>query len=214
MTNLTPLRLPANITGAQPTGKPDDLRMVRPTFLAPAPTDPKATAHAVGAHVIRLPRSFEARATKIDGAPVLLARAGKAVHVLVDSVGGVVEVIGWSAEQVDAIREWLDVAAVTPENQTELEKLLAKIGERTGGRPIEGKDVTAAEAARLDKLLSLSASTAPMIDNSYVAARATTGDAREVDRLVALAATMDDGATSGDSEVDRLVRLADGLSDG
>ncbi|WP_154096514.1 hypothetical protein [Microbacterium testaceum] len=214
------LRLPAHITGQQPTGKPDDLRTVRPTILAPAPTDAKATAHAVGAHIIRLPRGFEARAAKLDGVPVLFAREGRAVHLFCDSTTGVVEVTGLSAAQVEAVADWMHAAdAAAPENESDLSMYLAKIGERTRGRPIEGKHVTAAEAAHLGRLLEadrlgLTASTDPMIDNSYVATRGITGSSAEIDRLVALADTFDDGSTSGDGEVDRLARLANGLSDG
>lgn len=214
------LRLPAHITGAQPTGAPDTLRTVRPTFLAPSPTDTKATAHAVGAHIVRLPRTFEARASMLDGVPVLLSRNGRQVHILVDSIVGVVEVVGWNAEQIAGVHEWLDDSAVTPETESDLSMYLSKLGDRTGGRPIEGKHLTASEAARLgkvleaDRLLRLSASIDPNVDNTYAATKATTGDAREVERLVALAATLDDGASSGDAEVDRLARLAAGLSDG
>ncbi|WP_295852014.1 hypothetical protein [uncultured Microbacterium sp.] len=214
------IKLPAHITGAQPTGAPDTLRVVRPTFLAPALTDTKAHAHAIGTHVVRLPRRFEARSAKIDNTPVLIARDGKAVHVLTYSVSGIVEVVGWNAEQVAGVHEWLDAAAAAPENQTELAKFLESLPDRNGGRPIEGKDLTPAEAARLGKLMEderlmrLSASVDPLVDNSYVATRASGGDAREVDRLVALAATLYYGARSGDGEIDRLVRLADNLSDG
>lgn len=206
------IKLPNSVTGQQPTGAPDTLRSVRPRFLAPSPTDTKATAHAVGAHVIRLPRNFEARATKIDGTPVLFARNGKAVHVLVDSVSGVMEVTGFNAQQVEGILEWLDTAASAPE--TELDAVLERVAARNPGRvDLDPKD-TSRDAKRAFSILGLSASVDPNVDNSYVAARATTGDAREVDRLVALADTLDDGASSGDGEVDRLVRLADNLSDG
>lgn len=190
------IQLPKSITGKQPTGAPDTLRTVPPRFVAPALTDPKATAHAVGAHVIRLPRSIEARATKIDGAPVLFARNGKAVHVFTDSIEGVVEVIGWNAEQVDGIRTWLDVAATAP--PTELDALLDRISARKPNRVDLDPTATDPDTKRAVQLLGLS-----------------TGDAREVDRYLALSDEMDDdSATGGDSEVDRLARMAENLSDG
>lgn len=189
------IKLPPDIAGQQPTGRPDDLRTVRPRFLAPSPTDSRATAHAVGAHVIRLPRGFEARATKLDGVPVLFARNGKAVHLLVDSVGGVVEIDGLSAEQTEGIREWMDAAAVAP--QSELEGLLERISERFPERRHLDPKATDRDTKRALKLIGLSA-----------------GDAREVDRLLALAAEMDDGGASGGAEVDRLAKLASELMDG
>lgn len=212
------IKLPAHITGHQPTGAPDTLRTVRPRFLAPALSDARATAHAVGAHVIRLPRGMESRAAKLDNTPVLFARKGKTMHLLVDSVGGVMEIDGLSAEQIAGVHEWLDAAAMAPEKETDLERFLAKIGERTGGRAIEGKHLTASEADRLGKLLEadrlgLSDAIHPDVDNTARATASKASSSAEVDRLVALAATMDDSTTSGDAEVDRLARLGDSLGD-
>lgn len=189
------IKIPAHITGAQPTGAPDTLRTVRPTFLAPALSDTRASAHAVGAHVIRLPRGMEARSSKLDGVPVLFARNGRQVHVLVDSTVGVVEVIGWSAEQVGAVHEWMDAAEIAP--ATELDAILDRIAARNPGRVDLDPADKSRDTKRALQLLGLS-----------------TGDASEVDRYLALSDELDDGATSGDSEVDRLARLADNLSDG
>lgn len=189
------IKLPPHITGQQPSGRPDDLRTVRPTFVAPAPTDPRATAHALGAHVVRLPRTFQAQASQIDGVPVLLARNGAQVHVLVDSTVGVVEVIGFNAQQVEGIREWLDAAAVAPE--TELDALLDRIDARTPGRVDIDPTDKHPDTQKALKLVGLSAT-----------------DDREVTRLLALADTLEDGGASGDAEVTRLAKLGDSLGDG
>lgn len=188
-------KLPRSVTGQQPTGAPDTLRSVRPQFVAPAPTDTRASAHAVGSHVIRLPRTFEARAARVDGVDVLLSRNGRQVHVLVDSNVGVQEVTGFSAEQVAGVHAWLDAAATAPE--TELEAVLDRVSARNPGRVDLDPTAKDPDTKRALKLLGLTAT-----------------DSREVDRLLELAATLDDGTSSGDGEVDRLVRLADNLSDG
>ena len=189
------IQLPNSVTGNQPTGLPETLRAVRPTVMAPSPTDPKASAHAIGSHVLRLPRGYEARPTRLDGVPVLLARHGKQVHVFADSIEGVVEVVGLSADQVEGIREWLDAAAVAP--ASELEALLERISERFPERRTLDAKATDRDTKRALKLIGLSAT-----------------EDREVDRYLTLAAELDDGGASGGAEVDRLVRLAENLSDG
>lgn len=191
------IQLPRHITGRQPKGTPDSLQTVRPTILAPSPTDPKATAHAVGTHVIRLPRGVEARATKLDGVPVLFAREGKQAHVFVDSLGGVVEVVGFNTAQVDGIHAWLDAAATVPENQSELSTLLDRISARDPGRVDLDPKATDRDTRRAFQLIGL-----------------TSAEDREVDRYLALAATLDEGDESGDTEVTRLAKLASELTDG
>ncbi len=188
------IKLPQTIIDGQPTGAPETLRVVPPTITPPPPTDPRATAHAVGAHVIRLPRGMEARAATIDNVPVLFARRAKAAHVFCDSAEGVVEVVGFSAEQIEAVHEWLDAAAVAP--QSELEGLLERISARFPERRTLDPKATDRDTRRALKIIGLSAD-----------------EDRAVDRYLALAAELDDGAASGDSEVDRLAKLGDSLGE-
>lgn len=180
------INLPAAVTGAQPTGTPDSLRTIPPTIVAPSTGD--SSAYAIGAHVIRLRTKLEAAPAEIDGVPVLFVtdREGKAVHVLADSRHGITEVIGWTPQQLDEIRT-------------------AHFG---------GLGITSAETPAKGTVVQLTSSIDGNRDNTFHATRAAAGTDREVDRLVALAAAMDDGAAPDDAEVMRLARMADNLGDG
>jgi len=180
------IKLPTAVTGAQPTGAPDTIRAVTPTCLA----GPRAHAisQALGAHVVRLPLKTVAVEVVVDRVPVMFlsSRNGAQINVLADTRGGVVELVGWAADQLDEIRT----------------VHFGGLGVGTVETPAEGT------------VVQLSASIDPNIDHGFVAGRATAGGDREVDRLVALAASLDDSAASGDAEVDRLAKLAETLSDG
>lgn len=181
------LHLPPHISGARPSGAPDSLRLVPPTGVAPGLSG-SGTSIALGAHVARISPKLEVVQAEVDGAAVLFLadRDGRRVHVLVDTSTGPAEVVGWSAEQIDEIRE----------------------------NHFGGLGVGTAKAPATRTALQLSAPIDPNVDNSYVATRAAAGTDREVSRLVELAANLDDSASSGDAEVDRLAKLADSLSDG
>lgn len=159
------LRLPASVTGRQPKGTPETLRSVQP-FAVVAPIPLPAKVRAIGSHTIRLREKLQTAAATIDGVEVLFASDldGREVHVLADTSHGIVEVLGWTAEQHDAIRrDYFDGRGIKP----------------------------------------------------AATSRPAPSATPEVDRLVALAATLDDeNAPSGDAEVDRLAKLASELTDG
>jgi hypothetical protein len=181
------LHLPSHIIGARPSGALDSLRLVPPTAVAPGLSG-SATSIALGAHVARISSKLQAVQAEVDGTAVLFLtdRDGRRVHVIVDTSTGPAEVVGWSAEQIDEIRT----------------------------THFGGLGVGTAKAPAAGTAVQLSAAIDPMLDNTFHATRAAAGTDREVDRLVALADTLDASASSGDAEVDRLVKLADGLSDG
>lgn len=194
MTSPAPLRLPANVTGRQPKGTPDSLQAVRPVSVV-APMPMEAKVRAIGTHAIRIRKEMQTAAATIDGVEVLYVSDvdGREMHVLADTNYGIVEILGWTAEQHDFIRRtYFDGRGIKP---------------ATTSRPAPAKTTD------VDRLLKLSESIDGNVDNGYLATRATLGDS-EVDRLVALATTLDDGASPGDSEVDRLAKLGDSLSNG
>ncbi len=178
------IKLPTAVTGAQPTGAPDTIRAVAPTCLAGPHAH--ATSQALGAHLVRLPLKTDAVEAVVDRVPVLLlsSRNGARINVLADTRGGVVELVGWTGEQLDAIRR-----------------------DHFGGLGLTAK------VPATGTVVQLTSAVDGNLYNTFDATRTTAGADREVDRLVALAATMDDG-TSGDAEVDRLAKLADNLADG
>lgn len=180
------IMLPAAVTGAQPTGAPETIRAVTPTCLAGPSAH--ATSQALGAHLVRLPLKTDAVEAVVDRVPVLYlcSRNGAQINVLADTRSGVVELIGWTGEQLDAIR-----------------------GDHFGGLGI-----TTAKAPAAGTTVQLTSSVDGNLDNTFLATRATAGGDREVSRLVALADTLDDNGSSGDADVDRLAKLGDSLSDG
>ncbi|WAC68549.1 hypothetical protein [Microbacterium sp. SL75] len=180
------IHLPGHLVSRQPTGTPDGLRTIPPTILAPSTSD--SSAYAVGTLVVRIRTRLEAVPAEIDGVPVLFVtdREGKAVHVLADSRHGITEVVGWTADQLDEIRT----------------------------NHFGGLGVGTAKAAAAGTVVQLSNSIDGNLDNTFHATRATAGGDREIARLVALSASMDDNGTGGNTEVDRLAKLGDSLSDG
>ncbi|CAH0172576.1 hypothetical protein [Microbacterium sp. Bi128] len=200
------IKLPPAVTGKQPTGTPDSLRAVSPISVLAHPTL-DANSQALGAHVVRLRKGLEASHAVIDGVHTMFVAdaSGREVKVLADTVTGIVEVIGWTADQLDTIRrEHFDgrgikapaTAPGKPAARTtadEVDRLLDTIP----GRALEAKHAHLPAAKRVGQLLGLSSA-----------------DGREVDRLLALTATLDDGTSPGDAEVDRLAKLAETLTDG
>lgn len=181
------IHLPPHISAARPSGAPDSLRLVPPTAVAPGLSG-SGTSIALGAHVARISSKLEAVQAEVDGTAVLFLtdRDGRRVHVIVDTSTGPAEVVGWSAEQVDDIRE----------------------------THFGGIGVGAAKAPAAGTTVQLSASVDGNLDNTFHATWATVGGDREVDRLVALADTLDENGSSGNAEVERLSKLGDALSDG
>ncbi|KTS91722.1 hypothetical protein NS183_02895 [Microbacterium testaceum] len=231
--------LPPSLNPAHRSPEAARLRMSAPRYLVPPGY---GRPLEVGAHIITIPKAHEAVEVRVGEAFVAIVHDPKTgdVVVLADTKTGIQRVDGYSREFRDTVRELkfgVPPKAVPVEDphakpapsaaarETELDTFMSEIGERNGGQPMQGKDLTAAEAAYLDRLMSLAdelktPSEAGTIETDRLVSVVDDLDGRaffevetdETARLVQLAAELDDGATSGDAEVDRLAALGDSLN--